>query len=301
MPRLPPHRRPVSPDVDTSRETLDLAAAGLAPLVYLGIRHSRATRWVGTFMHRHENALEICYLESGQQAMVVGGSEYLLRGNSVLTFQPGQEHGNGLNPLEKCKLYYLGINLANPVQGCRSLAAPGEERALAEALLTLPRFFAGDRRMKVLLEGLREAATSPGDLRRTEALQHARGFLLLLIACARNQPAEPLSGPIKRVIDHIRSNLSEPLTVDALASVAQLSEQRFHSRFKGETGIPPKEYVLREKVRQAQQLLRAGRPVTDVAFSLGFSSSQYFATVYRRYMGFSPSTHQIRSGSHRRT
>jgi methylphosphotriester-DNA--protein-cysteine methyltransferase len=53
--------------------------------------------------------------------------------------------------------------------------------------------------------------------------------------------------------------------------------------------------ILRRKIDAACVQLRGGRDsVTDVAFALGFSSSQYFASVFRRFMGCTPVSHRRR-------
>jgi two-component system response regulator YesN len=54
--------------------------------------------------------------------------------------------------------------------------------------------------------------------------------------------------------------------------------------------VPPADYVSRQKVARATDLLRkTGMPVTQIATNLGYSSSQYFATAFRRYTGKTPS------------
>ena len=74
-----------------------------------------------------------------------------------------------------------------------------------------------------------------------------------------------------------------------MAEVAGLSVSHFKARFRRETGLPPREFILREKIRLAREALGKGHgTVTDIAFELGFSSSQYFATVFKRYTGQSP-------------
>ena len=75
-----------------------------------------------------------------------------------------------------------------------------------------------------------------------------------------------------------------------LARLVRLSPSRFKVRFLEEVGLPPREYVLRHKLGLAEQRLRRGESVTSVAHELGFSSSQYFATVFRRFAGHAPST-----------
>ena len=54
------------------------------------------------------------------------------------------------------------------------------------------------------------------------------------------------------------------------------------------------DYLARLRVRRAKALLRNGRlPVTRIAFDLGFSSSQYFATFFKRFAGFTPTAYRL--------
>ena len=78
--------------------------------------------------------------------------------------------------------------------------------------------------------------------------------------------------------------------VEDLASRVGLSVSRFKARFKETVGVPPADYMSRQKVAKAMDLLRkTGMPVTQIATSLGYASSQYFATAFRRYTGKTPS------------
>ena len=49
-------------------------------------------------------------------------------------------------------------------------------------------------------------------------------------------------------------------------------------------------------VELARQLLLEGRSVTDVAMELGFSSSNYFSSVFRRYTAMSPTQYLAANG-----
>ena len=58
------------------------------------------------------------------------------------------------------------------------------------------------------------------------------------------------------------------------------------ARFREELGMPPHEYILRRRIDRAATLLAdktTNRSVTEVAYDLGFSSSQYFATVFQTF------------------
>lgn len=83
--------------------------------------------------------------------------------------------------------------------------------------------------------------------------------------------------------------LEEHVTVGQMAAAAGLSPSRFHARFLAEAGQTPADWLRRSRLRRAKRLLAATeRPVTAIAFDLGFPTSQYFATVFRRYTGMTP-------------
>ncbi len=82
--------------------------------------------------------------------------------------------------------------------------------------------------------------------------------------------------------------------LEDLARRAHLSLSHFKKRFKAETGLSPRQYILRDKIEAAKCLLSSqAKPITDIALDLGFVSSQYFATVFKRITGTTP-THYRR-------
>jgi transcriptional regulator GlxA family with amidase domain len=59
--------------------------------------------------------------------------------------------------------------------------------------------------------------------------------------------------------------------------------------FKTQTGLTPNDYLQRARVEKAQEQLRqTNLSVTQIALATGFSSGQYFSTVFARYTGVSP-------------
>lgn len=104
------------------------------------------------------------------------------------------------------------------------------------------------------------------------------------------------SPAIRRALRWLEKHAVEDFAMYELAAVAQLSASRFHERFLQEVGFTPAEYRSPLRVTRAKRLLREGkRSVTDIAFDLGFSSSQYFATVFRNHSGLTPRESQRRA------
>jgi AraC-like DNA-binding protein len=114
-------------------------------------------------------------------------------------------------------------------------------------------------------------------------------FLLDIVASAHDGRQLVYSETIRLAMDYIEVSSDRVLPLSDVAQRARLSLPRFKSKFKHEVGIPPADYILRGKIARATQWLRdTDKSVTDIAMRLGFPSSQYFATVFRRYTRHSP-------------
>jgi len=267
---------------------LPISAPGHDPM----LGHYNYTRaQSGLPEHAHRGVLEICFLARGRQTYSVAGRDYRLRGGDIFLTFPNEVHGTGGAPEEKGELYWLMLPIPPRREGLLRLPT-AQSRALSRDLLALkPRHFRGTWKMKDLLDGvLVRCGERPGAMRDYQIANRIGAFLLEVIASAKSAAPRPSAPGLEPVLAYITRHLDEPLSVPVLAQQAGISVARFKARFKEETGIPPGEYVLRRKVETAQKRLRnTDESVTRIAFDLGFSSSQYFATVYKRYTGHTPS------------
>jgi len=88
---------------------------------------------------------------------------------------------------------------------------------------------------------------------------------------------------------HLNDHYLESVSIEELSRFLGYSRTRTYELFKSQTGLTPKDYLQRLRVQKAEELLRqTQRSVTDIAHSVGFNSSQYFSTVFRRYTGQNP-------------
>lgn len=106
-------------------------------------------------------------------------------------------------------------------------------------------------------------------------------------------PAEILpasENSLARAVQYVAANLGATLDVDLLARVAGLSRAHFSRSFAEMTGLAPAQYVLQERMKRAAKLLLANRdmPVKEIAALTGIPDNNYFAKVFRRTYGISP-------------
>lgn len=98
---------------------------------------------------------------------------------------------------------------------------------------------------------------------------------------------------LARLDAYIEASAEQPITLAALAGLANLSVFHFARRFKLTTGLAPYQYVLAWKIRRARQLLRAGElPIAAISDALGFASPAHFSAAFRRAVGQGPRAFQ---------
>ncbi|HEX6149017.1 AraC family transcriptional regulator [Nocardioides sp.] len=103
-------------------------------------------------------------------------------------------------------------------------------------------------------------------------------------------PQEDTNRRMLRARDEMDRRYAEPLDLVALASVAHLSPSRFGRVFKDVFGETPHRYLQRRRVERAMALLRqTDRPVTQVAWDVGFASLGTFSRTFSAIVGCSPS------------
>ena len=95
---------------------------------------------------------------------------------------------------------------------------------------------------------------------------------------------------IASVADWMAGNLSEAITIETLAGRAAMSVRTFTRRFRAATGTAPIEWLIRLRVRRAQDLLETtGAPIDHVAHQAGFGASETLRHHFRRVVGTTPS------------
>ena len=100
---------------------------------------------------------------------------------------------------------------------------------------------------------------------------------------------------VNAAIDYMRAHLHEPFSIGKLVSHIGYGRSRFFDLFRTNTGMTPNDYLRRLRLEAARGLLeKTSRPVTDIAFKVGFNSSQYFSTVFQQYTGLTPTNFRNR-------
>jgi transcriptional regulator GlxA family with amidase domain len=94
---------------------------------------------------------------------------------------------------------------------------------------------------------------------------------------------------IKKAQEYIEENYQEKITVDDLASMFAVGRRNFERRFKKATENTVMEYIQRVKMEAAKNSLESSREnVNEVMYSVGYSDTKAFRTIFRKVTGLSP-------------
>ncbi|RQS72607.1 AraC family transcriptional regulator [Burkholderia sp. Bp8963] len=94
---------------------------------------------------------------------------------------------------------------------------------------------------------------------------------------------------ISRAIEWIRDHFAEPMRVEALAQVVNMSVSSLHHHFKNVTTLSPLQYQKQLRLHEARRLLLGqGGDVGSIAASVGYESASQFSREYSRLFGAPP-------------
>lgn len=300
MPEQPPIP---SPAADPSADRAASKARGDAGIVREVYREDRALvaevpaiAWVSATKaahlispHAHAELFEIAYFVRGSADWWIERQDYHVTAGQVFITKPGERHGARDEMFHPHEHWQIQI---------RPSAAPSDfiPGPMLDALAGLQlRCFAAspateDRMRRILLEHKRPQAFSTLAVRAAlcellVGVVRDHGLAAASVAAGRHCPQK-----VRAILEWIDASLAEIESTTDIAEQAGMSVRQFHRLFRQELNVSPNEYLVERRVEAAKRLLAdASLSVTEIAFRVGFSSSQYFSTVFKAVTGITPS------------
>lgn len=239
-----------------------------------------------------------------------------LEPGDLFVTQPGEEHGGGGSFMHPCELFWVHIKPRNAL--LQQLSQVRQRHFKDDASMTthFARLLAEHRLNEQhfvgqLVSASMEKRTSPiavcaldASRSSTRSVAAARGVLHLLVVdtlrfhdAAESAPtrAATISPPILAAMELLQTQLDSADCLLQAARRAGLRGTQFRKRFQAESGFSPQEYLMRTRLQNAKRRLTQNtQTVTEIAFTVGFSSSQYFATAFRQHIGLTPQEFRLR-------
>ena len=157
-----------------------------------------------------------------------------------------------------------------------------------------------DSRIRALMTAVNIERTSgfPSGQLFLQSVEIALATVLVSSYSLSRKDSRPIKGGLsdvsrRNVVDLVRSRISDDISLADMAVVTGLSVTHFAHTFKRSMGESPYQFVLRQRVKCARELLLSSDlRVIDIAIACGFKTQQHFARVFRRMCRLSPTEYQ---------
>ena len=242
--------------------------------------------------HDHANMMEFVYIVKGSQTYRTGNENYLVSKGEVFFTRPHELHSTGMYPEEKSEIYYLIVDMS--LASKMGIFLSHEEYASVCNLWnnTPKRTFTAAPSLHGSLKRLM-TCFDRRDLYFDSHVRNALSEVMISLSTPQHACHDQTDSGIEKSLEYIHTHLDEPLRVSSLPILEHMSLSAYNKAFVQAMGIPPGEYILKCKIEKAKELLATtDLSVTDITFRLGFSSSQYFATVFKRFSCKTPSEYR---------
>ena len=232
------------------------------------------------FVESHAS-YSVSYVRKGSFGFSTRGEFFELVPGSVMVGCPGEEytctHDHHVCG-DECLSFHLQPSLVESIGGNPSVWRAGGVAPLPELV--------------VLGELARAAAEGRNGVGVDEAGLLFAARFVEVVAGRRAAPARGQARDRRRAVEAacwIEAHSHAPIDLDDAAREAGLSAFHFLRVFSGVLGVTPHQYLVRSRLRHAARLLaEADRPVTDIAYDVGFGDLSNFVRTFHRAAGVSP-------------
>lgn len=104
---------------------------------------------------------------------------------------------------------------------------------------------------------------------------------------------QPLSPPMKKLVNYICDNLHKKITVEELADFAGYNRSYLSVLFKNETGMTLCQYINHKRIETACNMLKSTEfSIADISETLAFASQSHFCKLFRQEIGCTPAKYR---------
>lgn len=246
--------------------------------------------------HCHKN-VEICMMTKGECDIIVNGKTVTVHSGEMMVIFPHMIHSFHMRSRKPAYFFQIhfqpdSFSAVEPevVEKVKFLGYMADERS---AYLLQP-FSQG---LRACVERICEEMNNNEDEFCTPLARVYIYEMIYLLSREINQGYRRLfviENPlVTRAIQFISNHMGEKIQLTDVANACQITSRYLSTVFKNVMNITVNDYINIAKVDKAMRWLTdTNLPHAEIASRLGFSSTQYFSTVFKRYTYVTPSEYK---------
>ncbi len=239
-----------------------------------------------TFPNHFHNHYVIGLIEEGERFLYCKNHKYIVGKDSILLFNPNDNHGCTQN--DEGTLYYKGLNIPK------------------NTMLNLTEEITGKRQLNVFSENviynsaIKHYILNLHKMIMNESKEFEKEeILLFLISLLIEQYGQPFEDNIfecRREIDlacnFMEQHFDETISLKQLCQCCNLSKSTLLRAFTKSKGVTPYRYLQTIRINKAKELLEKGISPADAALLTGFSDQSHFTNFFNMFIGISPAAYR---------
>lgn len=240
-----------------------------------------------TYKPHHHKGYEIFILLKGEGVFMVEGTGYPLRPKDIIitksdeiheiTYDEEAEYDRVVIHLEDMFFENLGCAHYTAIFNNRK---SGENNLIDRESVKKSEIFDTLRRLEKYVKSDNDSNDAIIRASIVELLHQLNEF--------KTTEGQIMSSAIKNVIEYINANISEALTLSALADKFFMSKYYLCRCFKKYTGFTVNQYITYRRIMVVRDLHNNGKNLSDASVEAGFSNYSNFYKAYVKETGYSP-------------
>ena len=261
----------------------------------------------GLDWHRNEG-IEFHFLESGTMPYSQENKEVILTPNHLTITRPWEAHKVGNPNIGMGKFYWVIIDLG--------VRRPHQEwvwpdwitltkKDLKQLTIFLRQneesILKTDNKIRDCFKGINVAVNNDKNGSNASRIRNLVNYLLILILdllktenIVLNESLTDSSRSVEYFLKELDKNLSEDWTIERMSKSAGVGLTRFTHHCKQLTNLTPMRYLTMRRLELSKKthLENDNLTVSEVAYICGFTTSQYFSTVFKKHEKCSPNEYR---------
>ena len=233
--------------------------------------------------HAHEH-FSIGAITAGRSTYIHEQSHFQVGTGTVVLMNPGDVHA--CNPIDNQPWSYLMLYVDTPW-----LTDLQHQLGFSHDL-AFRRFSITHNRDTLLFDGLKALYEVLVDQQQEVLHKHSAAVEFFTEVQLRLNPVDPpLREPnfkLERAADYIRDNCTQMLKLEDICLAAQLSPSYLIRAFKQQYGMTPHAFLVNRRIQFAQDRLRRGELIADVALEAGFADQAHFQRAFKQHLAATP-------------
>ena len=234
-----------------------------------GIEHCESGH---TFGPAIRNFYLLHFVASGKGTFSVGGETFTLEKNRCFLIRPDETHRYSADKTDPWTYLWIGF------RGSKA-------KEFADKMLGDRHVFDVSPEFILDYENAINVALSGG-----ETLYRITSFVYRILSELSVESEKPKPDIVSAAIGFIQNNYHRNFDMSWLASELGMSRSHFSVVFGSAMGVSPYSYLTSYRISRAEKLLvdHPSLSITEVAYSVGFSSIERFSEMFKKHTGLSP-------------